>query len=255
LTEVIQLPFMALAQGKVNGETYSSGKVNSLILWTLYKEFPEMQAEWSEVKLLYLWSSSTSFISTVDKSVSNQMDVMGLKLRALPGGETEALKMLGASPVSMPIPEVYEASQRGVLDGMSTVWAQIASQRFYEVFNYYTPMAIVGNPMAVPMNLNTWNSLPADIQDAIWSISGLDGALFAGDTAWGFGERDAAFEGMKEAGKVMREVSMGIGEYDRWKAIAGEPLWKEWIADMEAKGLPGQKLFDEAVRLVEEYRD
>lgn len=252
--EVAALPFIALPEGKVDGETWSSGKVNSLINWTLYEDFPEVQAEWSQVKLLYLIGSSTSFISTVDKPVHNQNDLQGLKLRALAGGQTDALKALGASPVGMPISEVYEAAQRGVVDGMATQWAQIASQRFYEVFRYYTSIPMDGTVMAVPMNLQKWNSLPSDIQDAIWSISGLDGALFAGDTAWGYGEKNEVFKGMKSAGKEMEAVTLDPGEFEKWKEIAGKPIWDKWVADMEAKGLPGQKLLDAALALADKYR-
>lgn len=254
-TEVTSLPFLALEHGKVDGVTYSSGKIHSHMLWTLYEKFPEMQAEWSKTKLLYLIGSSTAFISTAKKPVRNQTELKGLKLRALAGGQTDALKALGASPVAMPIPEVYEATQRGVLDGMATQWAQIASQRFYDVFSYYTLLPLDATEMAVPMNPQKWSSLPKDIQDAIMSISGRNGALFAGDTAWGFGERDAVFEGMKKAGKPMEEVKLDAGELEKWKGIAGKPLWDKWLAEMEAKGLPGKKLLDELLILIEKYRD
>lgn len=257
LSEVISLPFLALPKGKVNGETYSSGKVNALIIWTLYEKFPEMQAEWNGVKLLYVWGDSTSFPSTVkNKPVRNQENLKGLKLRALAGSEADVLKALGASPITMPIADVYESAGKGIVDGMATKWAQLASQKFWEVFRYCTPSAsLVCSGNSVPMNLNKWNSLPADIQKAIWSISGLDGALFAGDTAWGFGEKDAVLDGMKKAGQEMEIVNLDPGEYEKWKAIAGKPLLDKWVADMAAKGLPGQKVFDEAVRLVEKYRD
>ena len=58
---------------------------------------------------------------------------------------------------------------------------------------------------------------------------------------------------MEKAGKIMEEVNLDPGEFEKWKALAGKPLQEKWVADMEAKGLPGQKILDEAFRLTEKY--
>ena len=34
----------------------------------------------------------------------------------------------------------------------------------------------------------------------------------------------------------------------------GKPLWDEWVADTEAKGLTGRKVLNEALRLIEKYK-
>ena len=44
-------------------------------------------------------------------------------------------------------------------------------------------------------------------------------------------------------------------EIERWAEVAGKPIWDKWVQDMEAKGLPGQKVFDETLRLMQEYEE
>ena len=43
-------------------------------------------------------------------------DLKGLKVRS-PGSVAGMIKALGATPVSMPMPEVYQALQKGVVEG------------------------------------------------------------------------------------------------------------------------------------------
>ena len=55
----------------------------------------------------------------------------------------------------------------------------------------------------------------------------------------------------KERGQEI--IDLSPEEFEKWKAT-GKPAWDEWVKQMEAKGLPGQKVLDEAVKLVEKYR-
>ena len=52
----------------------------------------------------------------------------------------------------------------------------------------------------------------------------------------------------------MEEVKLDPGELAKWKEIAGEPVWNEWVQQMEKKGLPAREILDETLRLAEEYR-
>jgi hypothetical protein len=42
-------------------------------------------------------------------------------------------------------------------------------------------------------------------------------------------------------------------ERNKWKELC-KPLWGNWVNQMNAKGLPGQKILDESVRLAEKYK-
>jgi hypothetical protein len=85
-------------------------------------------------------------------------------------------------------------------------------------------------------------------------VNGVNGAVFAGKSGWGPEIKEEVYATMRKTGKKMEEVKLDQGELMKWKKIAGQPIWDEWIKQMEKRGLPGRQLFDETSRLVEKYR-
>jgi TRAP-type C4-dicarboxylate transport system substrate-binding protein len=102
---------------------------------------------------------------------------------------------------------------------------------------YYTIMPLSAVYFSMSMNKKKWDSLPKDIQDAIMSVSGLEGSIF-----WGKNFFDTAKEGVLEAVKKgnyqMDVYVMPPDEVAKVTQIAGKPLWGEWVKRMESKGHP-----------------
>jgi hypothetical protein len=69
------------------------------------------------------------------------------------------------------------------------------------------------------------------------SVSGLAGAKF-----WGKNFFDSAEQGALERAKAgnyeINRYVVPSDEVDRWRKVAGEPLWNEWVKKMEGKGHP-----------------
>ena len=65
------------------------------------------------------------------------------------------------------------------------------------------------------------------------------------------GEMDKTIKLCQDRGDEI--VDLPPAEFARW-AATGKAVWDKWAADMEAKGLPGRKVLDEAVKLVEKYK-
>ncbi|OGP64702.1 MAG: hypothetical protein A2170_00160 [Deltaproteobacteria bacterium RBG_13_53_10] len=254
LTSVMALPFLNLASGHINGKLRSGGAVNSHIMQELYETVPEIQAEWKDVKVLMLNCTDPYLIFTAKKPVRNGNDLKGLKLRELGGPPAEMWKLLGATPVLLGMPEVYESASKGVIDGANIPWAAIATFKLYEVFKYWTDVPTAASPQMTIMNLAKWNSLPKDIQEQIMSVSGTYGAEFAGDEGWGFEIRDEILASAEKAGHKMEKVELGKGEYEKWVEISGKPIWNNWVKDMKAKGFNGQKALDKALELLKKYK-
>jgi TRAP-type transport system periplasmic protein len=253
LSNVMALPFMSLGSGKIDGKLRSGGAVNSHIQEELFETIPEIQAEWKDVKVLFLQCTDPYQLFTAKKAVRTMDDLKGLKLRELGGYPSDMWKALGASPSAMAMPDVYDAASKGVIDGANLPWAAMSTYKFYEVFNYYTDAPTTGSPQLVIMNLEKWNSLPLDIQKAIMSVSGIPGAEFAGDTGWGSEVKDELMAAVEKAGRKLEKVDLPAGEYDKWKEIAGKPVWDKWVADMKAKGRDGQKVLDATLNLLKKY--
>ncbi|MFC1861444.1 TRAP transporter substrate-binding protein [Chloroflexota bacterium] len=255
LTSVMRLPFINLPDGKIEGRDAASSEMNSLLVQELYETFPEVQAEYSKVKVIYLHATHPYFLATRDRPVRNLEDLKGLKVRELGGPPTDMWKLLGANPMLVPMPGSYEAADKGVIDGMGMPWGAIATFKLYEVFDYWTDVPTCVSNFAIIMNKEKWNSLPPDIQKAIMDIGGKKGAVFAGNRSSGFGVKDEGLAMAKRDNQKFERISLDPGELERWKEIAGPPMWEKWVADMEAKGLPGQKIFDGALSLLEKYKD
>ncbi len=132
-------------------------------------------------------------------------------------------------------------------------WGAILSFRLYEVFRYRTVESPLMNLLFIIMNREKWNSLPPDIQQAIMSVSGVQGSAIA-SANHGFSEGAEALEIMKKAGKVMEEVHLDPGEYEKWQGIAGKPLWDKYVAELEAKGLAGKKVLERLLAIREKYK-
>ncbi len=73
-------------------------------------------------------------------------------------------KSLGASPVSMNVSELYTALQTKIVEGQENPLSIIATRNFNEVQKYCSTTNHVWDGFAQVCNMNSWKSLPADIQ-------------------------------------------------------------------------------------------
>ena len=131
------------------------------------------------------------------KQVRTLEDFKGLKVRVLGGPPTEMAKALGAVPTLIPMPDVYQSLDKGVVDGAAAPWEAVQGFRLYEVAKNYTIAPFYVAYFSVCANKQKWQSLPKDVRDAIMSVSGLPGAKF-----WGKNFFDTAEEGVIERAKA-----------------------------------------------------
>ncbi|MFZ1884340.1 MAG: TRAP transporter substrate-binding protein [Rhodoplanes sp.] len=227
LADVITLPSLP----------FKTAEKGSEVLWKLYQKFPAIQKEFSDVKPLMLWTSNPYILITTNKQVKTLDDLKGMKIRVTGGPPTEQIKALGAVPTLIPMPDAYQSLDKGVVDGMGAPWEAIHGFRLYEVVKYYTIMPLSAVYFSMSMNKKKWDSLPKDIQDAIMSVSGLEGSMF-----WGKNFFDTAKEGVlaavKKGNYQMDVYVMPPDEVAKVTQVAGKPLWGEWVKRMESKGHP-----------------
>lgn len=237
LSSVVEIPFLA-----------NSGECGSRILWGLYEEFPEFRAEYKDVKVLGLNCYGANQLLMVQKPVRTLNDMKGMKIRGTGEVQGEMIKRMGAVPLSMPAPEIYESLDKGVIDGVFFAYGAQRGFRFFEVIKYATTANLFVGPQFLVMNLRTWNSLPADIQKTIDKLTGERAALMGGR---GYDAEDKL--GIEDCLKHGVEIyELPLEELAKWKKVCA-PMWGSWVGAMEAKGLPGQKVLDEAKRIVEKY--
>ncbi len=253
LSDVMTLPFIGAPEGNYQGRQLSSAAINSIIYQDLYDNMPEIQAEYQGMKLLYNHVSMPYFLSTTKKPVRTMEDLKGMKIRELGGPPTDMWKLLGANPMMLNSADIYDSASKGVIDGAALQWSLIGTFRFYEVFKYYTDMGTTLGTFSVVMNQNTWNKLTPDLQQAVMSVSGKWGAEYAGTNAYGFDLQQEVMDTMKKNNYSMEKVSLTPAEAQRWKQVAGQPLWDSWVKELASKGLAGQKVMDQTLSLVKKY--
>ena len=122
-----------------------------------------------------LHTTSPNFLITSKKQVKTLEDMKGLKIRVLGGPPTEMAKALGAVPALMPMPDMYQALDKGVFDGAAVPWEAIHAFRLYEVAKNVTMVPFYASYFSVCANRQKIQSLPKDVRDQIMSISGLAG--------------------------------------------------------------------------------
>lgn len=243
LIDALSVPFIA-----------PNAEVASRVTWKLYNMFPEIQKQWEGVKLLAVWTTDPYIFITTKKQIKRLEDFKGMKIRMTGGMATEMMKLLGGTPISIPMPQNYENLQRGVIDGMASPMEAILGFRFYEVAPNYTLVPSTCVTQELIMNENTWNKLPSDIQEQIMSVSGDNAAIRYGGGSFDRA-RDILPIKVKESGYTMNVYTPPQDEIDRWIKIAGKPLWEKWVQDMEKRGSKSaREIQSTALKLIEEYK-
>src|SRR5215467_11738178 len=127
LSDVMSLPFLPIPSAEKGSEA----------LWKLYEKFPAIQKEYSEIEPLVLYTSSPNLLVS-KRQVKTLDEFKGLKFRVLGGPPTEMAKALGAVPTLIPMPDVYQSLDKGVVDGAAAPWEAVQAFRLYEVAKNYT---------------------------------------------------------------------------------------------------------------------
>ena len=235
MTEVFTMPVLGIPSSKVGVDA----------LWDVYSQNQQMQNEWSSVHLIGFTMSGSQFIATSKKPVNTMADVKGLKLRVAGFGGTELFKSIGASPVNIAPPDMYDAINKGVLDGCVFDWMGIQSNKLNEVLNYATTLPIVYQPQAVIMNKDKWNSLPPDIQKVFNDMGGKYLGEMAATGAFDMADQQGVNNFKKQNKQV---ITFSPDEVQKW-TDAAKPVWAKWVDSAKAKG-DSQKALDETIAAI-----
>lgn len=121
---------------------------------------------------LFATLSTKYEILTKDKSVESPEDLKGMQIRSGGGALDRTLTELGSSPIAMTGSEMYEAVQRGTVDGLSLNALTVVPYNLQEVVEYATVGAPIGNFTAIyAMNQTAYEGLSQEVQDAIVEAS------------------------------------------------------------------------------------
>jgi len=227
--------------------------INTRVINDLLDTMPEIQEEFSRFKVLYIGGQETYYIASVKKPIEKLEDLKGMKIRVVGRYATKVVEKLGATAVSIPVADLYDAAAKGVIDGALVISDFIDSFSVHQILPYWTKVPLWNSVIVKLMNKQTWESLPADVQEQVMSVSGYEKGLEQAEVRFGLEAQKKWQELMDKDGKHITYFTLPEDEVLRWKEIAGEPIWEEWVKEMEEKGLAGQKVLDKTIELYKKY--
>jgi len=101
------------------------------------------------------------------KQVLSLEDLKGLKIRVSGVELSDFIKRIGAAPVTTSMAEMYQALQRGVIEGAITGVHVHYNFKLYEVEKYLMTPPISGGVTAIIANKQAFEALPTDLQQVI----------------------------------------------------------------------------------------
>ena len=239
--EVFELPFMT-----------NSAEVGGRAAWDYLQKYGIK--EFAGSRILAVWVHDEGYIHTNGRQVKTLADFKGLKMRAPTRQTNKLLAALGATPVGMPLPSIPDAVSRGTIDGFLLPWEVMPSLRLQELVKYHSETdpsrpALYSAVFVFAMNQAKYESLPPDLRKVIDDNSGAQLSRDIG-RVWD-NSQVAGRKLAQERGNVFYMIPGS--ELDGWVKVSA-PLYDDWVADMEKRGLPGKQMLGEARELLARYR-
>lgn len=159
--------------------------------------------DYRRVQLVSLWSSAPNVLYTRDVAVQSPADVKGMNIRVPSRNAGLQVEAWGANPVSMPVTEIYNAMQTGVIDGAMIDTTATKAFRLGEVATFLTlGFDATNSPFFIVMNRNAFHGLSDKGQAAVLE-AGREASVLANATQLRVAEGGiAAFA--ETGGKVIR---------------------------------------------------
>lgn len=230
LSEVLYLPL-----------GFTSGRQASNLADAFYRKF--RPKEFDDSKVMYLHAATPPLFS-VNKVISKTEDLKGLRIRV--NAEcADIAKTVGASPVTIPVSDAYDAISKGLADGILISTEPLKTWRVADVlksillnnaFSYATAMYVV-------MNKDKWDSISKADQEVIEQLN--KEFVIKKGKMWDEGDK-AAFDYAKSRG--IKLISVSKEETAYWAAKM-KPILNKYIKEKKAKGLPAE----EALKFCQDY--
>lgn len=238
-SEAFELPFMV-----------TTGEASSIAFYEYYEK--HLKSEFKDYQVLAVHTHGPGLIHTIgSKPVKSLADMKGLKLRGTSKVVNQMLEAMGASPVGMPVTAVPESLSKSVIDGTVVPWEVTPSIKIAELAPNHTQFSgkngLYTATFLFAMNKDSYNALSPELKKVIDANSGKELARKFGQA---MDQGDIAGKAVADkAGNTT--ITLDEAETAKWKE-QGEKVTKNWIAEMDKKGLDGSGLYKDAVALIQQ---
>ena len=239
-TEAFELPFVSS----------KSGENTSRAAWEYTQKY--LGDRFGDIHLIAVHVHGPGIIHKKGAPVQAVADFNGLKLRGPSRQANKLLSAMGATPVGMPVPAFPEALSKGVVDGGVIPWEIVPPLKVHELADSHTEVggdkALYNTFFIWGMNKASYNKLPDDLKAIIDNNSGIEASAWAGRA---MDEGDVAGRGVTES-TDNTIVTLDDATTAEIRAI-GDKVIADWVAEMDAAGLQGQAMLDDARALIAKH--
>ena len=128
--------------------------------------------EIKDVRVLNVFVFPGSVIHSA-KPITNLTQLKGSKIGVEGRMLGLAMERLGGVPISLGPPEMHQAAQRGVVEGVALGWVAVGSFKIDEVSKYHLNHVLNGVGAYIVMNKDAYAKLPDQAKAAIDKYSGI----------------------------------------------------------------------------------
>ena len=228
-----------------NAEDYWCGMTSSV---KVEQEEPNLSKTFQELGFLpVLGYSSGHFQFLANEPIATIDDLKGKRLRSYGGARVKMYELVGMSPIFMSYAQIYEAVERGVIDGAEATILLTVSFKHHEVAKYMT-IANTGFVLASPISLSlrTWNGFP----DSLKQIFIEEGLKHDQDYARKMMEQEVVALNVFREKHGMTILELSPADQAAMEK-AGRQAQELWLKEMEQKGVPARATWSEFRRLYE----
>jgi len=161
------------------------------------------------------------FAFVLTKPIEKLEDMKGKRLRAAPGLYGEVIKAVGATPVTMPMSDLFSALEQGLVDGYCTVAISGGKEGYFKYAQNMVRPGWYRGASGIIINLDSWNKLPKDLQEQLNDITEkINDEWLEFEKA----ELDKNLQFLKEAGG--QENVLSSAEADKLTNLVNDIGWK-----------------------------
>lgn len=216
----------------------------------LYDRNEAFHAEWEKqgVHVLFVNPLSENIVG-MREPVTSAADFQGKSIRGL-GYINQVLEIIGANPVAIAAPEIYEALQRKTIDGYSGfAFEVVTALKLHEVAPHTVATGTGNYVFAVtPITKALWDSMPADVQKVLTEVSDeyqTKVIEILRET------EDEVCATIKAAGGSVTVLS--DADIAAIKEKVGNQINDKWIADATARGADAAPFFADYTATLAKY--
>ena len=219
----------------------------NLALFDLFES--ELKPDYSGLEVMFLSVHAGNAIHMRNQAVRTPSELVGKKIRTPSRTGAWSIEALGGIPVAMPVPELPQSLQKGVVDGAFVPWEiipalQLQHQTKFQIEGFKNER--IGSLLfQTSMNKARWNDLPDDIQKIFKDASGPE---------WWAEIGQKLKQGEKEGIKIAIDsgnthIILNEDETSQFTNILSSVV-ERWIKNVAKKNIDGKALVNKARKAI-----